>query len=101
MGGAVSVDNGIGTAGRLHSVEPEPKPNAVQWPKGAVPFPTVRKGPEKGQKRPIWRGIITTCGEIAGIAAIAAGTAWYSLGAGLITAGIGVFAVSVLAGMPE
>lgn len=97
----MSVDNGIGTAGRLHAVEEEPKPNSVQWPKGKVPFPCVKKAPENARKRPIFRGIITTLGEIAGISAISVGCAWYSLGFGIITAGVGLFAVSFLAGMPE
>ena len=97
----MSVDNGIGTAGRLHAVDAEPKTSGVQWPKGKVPFPKVRKDPEKASKRPVFRGIATTIGEISGIAAIAAGTAWYSVGAGLITAGVGLLAVSILAGMPE
>lgn len=97
----MSAENGIGAAGRLHAVEPEPKPNGVQWPKGKVPFPRVKKSPENGRKRPDWRGIGSTIGELGGISAISAGAAWFSPGVGLITAGVGLFAVSFLAGMPE
>ena len=97
----MSVDNGIGTAGRLHAVDAEPKPNSVQWPKGKIPFPRVKKDPENPQKRPVFRGIITTLGEIGGISAISVGCGWYSIGLGIITAGIGLFAISFLAGIPE
>src|ERR1700757_2070703 len=91
---------GTGTAS-LRAVEPEPTSNGLQWPKGKVPFPKVKKDPKTAKEPPFWRGIVTTMGEIAGIVAISVGSGWYSFGAGLIIGGIGLFAVSFLLGMPE
>lgn len=97
----MSAENGIGTAGRLHAVDETPKKSGIGWPKGRIPFPRTKKDPENARKRRSFRGISTTCGEIAGIAAVSVGTGWYSFGAGLIVAGVGVFAVSFVSGMPE
>ena len=100
----MSAENGIGTAERLHAVdEPpkEPKGQRLHWPKGIIPFPRIKKGPETAQNRPDWQGILSTLGEISGIGAIAAGFGWYSPGLGLIAGGVGMLALSVVAGIPQ
>lgn len=101
----MSAENGIGTAGRLHAVdeaaEDETADNGIAWPKGKVPFPRIKKAPETSRNRLNFRNIVSTIGEIGGIASISAGAWWFSPGIGLIAAGIGVFAISFTAGMPE
>lgn len=100
----MSADNGIGTAGRLHAVDEETtqeSDNGIAWPKGKVPLPRIKKAPETSRNRLNFRSIVSTIGEIGGIAGISAGAWWFSPGIGLITAGIGVFAISFAAGMPE
>lgn len=100
----MSAENGIGTAGRLHAVEEPPKPETGQrwgWPKGRVPFAHIKNSPENGPKQRNWRGILSTIGEIAGIAGISGGVWEIYPPAGLITAGIGVLALAVVSGLPE
>ena len=100
----MSAENGIGTAGRLHAVDEPPKAATGQranWPKGAIPFPRIKKAPKDAHSGPNWREILSTMGEIAGIAAISAGSGWYSPGIGLISGGIGLVALSFVAGIPR
>jgi hypothetical protein len=97
----VSADNGIGTAGRLHAVDSEPTGQRASWPKGPVPFPRTKNAPETGRSGWNWREILSTMGEIAGISAISAGAAWYSPGIGLIAGGVGLVALSFVAGIPR
>lgn len=99
----MSAENGIGIAGRLHAVDEEPEPDhRAKWPKGVnVPFPRIKKDPENADSGRNWTTVVSTLGEIAGISAISAGCGWYSLGIGLISGGIGIFAISFVAGIPN
>lgn len=101
----MSAENGIGTAGRLYPVEDSSGTVAglrVSWPKGVrIPFPRIKKHAESVGSGRNWSSIGSTLGEIAGIAAISVGCGWYSPAIGLISGGIGIFAISFVAGIPS
>lgn len=79
---------------------PEHKGHHLNWPKGFVPFPHVKKAPEIAHSGRNWRNAATSIGELAGISLISAGFGWYSPGLGLITGGLGLFAVCFVAAIP-
>jgi hypothetical protein len=93
----VSAEDGIGTAGRLQAVDelPEEGKQRLGWPKGRVPFPSVKKGPKSAQNGLNWREIVSNLSELAGIGSASYGAWLWHPSAGFITGGVGLMLVGL------